>query len=166
MAGNNFQSLLFCFFKNGQYLQFPLFADVSASEIVYIRKLNLPNAAGIFVPAYWIVAQDPKSLNFDSYYVTGNEESTLVVFAAELNALSDANNFTVYTGLQKMYGVDVLQDLNSSIVINDLWTKDRIFDGDNATTIYLNIQTDLIYQQVVVSGDQTLAGPYYYQTYL
>lgn len=165
---DNFQSLLFAYFKDGQYVQFPLFEDLGASQIVYIRQLNCPDANGTLIPSFMIVAQDPKSLQAHVYYVqTQNYLSSLALLQTALNALSTQNSFTLYTGLRKIDAFDVIGDYNQPVLISDLHAQGRKYDvNSNQTIITINIQTNLIYTKIYVDGDQTTAGDYYYNTYL
>lgn len=161
-TSNNFQSLLYCIFKNGQYVSYPFFQDADAANILYIRKPTngIPNASGTLVPGFIIYTQNSKGLEDNIYYIEGYL-STLAQFLTELNALSTQNSFTQYTGLLKIGAFDVVED---GIIINDLQCQDnRIYnvDEDN-TTIMVNSATDLQYLRITVDGDQTNAGDYYY----
>lgn len=161
-TSNNFQSLLYCIFKNGQYVEYPFFQDASAANILYIRKPTngIPDADGNLVEGFIIYTQDSKGLTENVYYVHGYL-TTLAQFLTELNALSTQNSFTQYTNLLKIGAFDVVED---GIIINDLQCQDnRIFnvDEDN-TTIMVNSATDLTYLRITVDGDQTSSGDYYY----
>ncbi len=161
-TSNNFQSLLYCIFKNGFYVNYPFFQDASAQNILYIRKPTngVPNSAGVLVPGFIIYTQDSKGLQDNVYYVQGYL-STLAQFLTELNALSTQNSFTQYSNLLKIGAFDVVE---AGIIINDLQCQDnRIYNVDeNTTTIMVNSATDLQYLRITVSGDATSAGAYFY----
>lgn len=167
-TSNNFLSMLFAFFKDGVYETFPLFEDLSAEQIIYIRKLDLPNEENVLTPSYLVAAQDEKNIRYHQYYVgVGSFYPTLASLLADLNALSTANSFTLYTGLKKMDGVPVIGDLNGSIIVNDKFCNTRKYNvNEDATYIYTDIKQGIYYTQIVVDGDQTSAGNYYYDTYL
>ena len=163
MAGNNFQSLLYCVFKNGQYVDYPFFQDASAQNIIYIRQLDIPDSTGTLVNGFYILTQDSKGVQNNVYYVVGYL-NTLGQFQTELNALSTQNSFTLYTGLLRIDAFEVVGDLNGDIIINDLQSQDnRIYNVDRDETIVtVNNATNLIYTQIVLDGDQTNAGGYFY----
>jgi len=164
---NNFLSLLFAFKKNDHYYTFPLFEDVAATNIVYVRLQDLPNADGVLVPAFYIVAQNPKGNQYDTYYVsTNNFLSTLALLQTQLNNLGQQNSFTLYDDLQKINAFEVTP-AGQQVLISDLWTKSRKYNVDeNNTWIYTITQTNIQYDLFIVDGDATTAGNYYYNTYL
>lgn len=161
-TSNNFQSLLYVIFKNGQYVSYPFFQDASAANILYIRKPTngIPNASGTLVPGFIIYTQDSKGLTENVYYVQGYL-STLAQFLTELNALSTQNSFTLYPDLLMIGAFDVVE---GGIIINDLQSQDnRIYNVDaDTTSIMVNSATELTYTRIIVDGDATNAGDYYY----
>lgn len=164
---NNFLSLLFAFKKNDHYYTFPLFEDVAATNIVYVRQELLPNADGVLVNAFYIVAQNPKGNQFDTYYVnTTNFLANLTLLQTQLNGLGQQNSFTLYNDLLKVNAFEV-PTAGQQILISDLWTKSRKYNVDEDNTwIYTITQTNIQYDLFIVDGDATTAGNYYYNTYL
>lgn len=167
-TSNNFLNMLFAYFKDGQYYTFPLFEDLSAEQIIYIRKLNLPDENNNLVPSYYVVAQDEKNIRPHVYYVTVSDfYSSLALLNTALNAISTANSFTLYTDLEKIDGVPVVGDLGGSIIVNDKFCNTRKYNvNEDSTYILTDLKQSIYYTQIVVDGDQTTAGNYYYDTYL
>jgi hypothetical protein len=166
MASNNFLSLLFCFNKNGQYVQFPVFQDLGSTSIVYVTQQMKPDANGVPVSTFVIVAQNPKSYQFDTYWVGSNNFlANLTLLQTALNGITQQNSFTLYTDWQTLQNFEQYTT-GQSILISDLYTKNRFYVvNEDRTDITVNVETDLIYLIIGVGGDQTLAGPYYYNQY-
>lgn len=167
-TSNNFLNMLFAYFKDGQYQTFPLFEDLSAEQIISIRKLDLPDETNTLVPSFLVVAQNEKSIIPHTYYVTQTGfYSSLSPLLTALNALSTANSFTLYTDLESIDGVPVIGDLAGSIIVNDKFCNTRKYNvNEDNTVIYTDLKQSLYYTPIVVGGDQTTAGDYYYNTYL
>lgn len=165
---NNFLSLLFAYFKDGQYNTFPLFEDIGMAQIAYIRKLNLPNENNTLTPSFLVVAQDEKNIRYHQIYVTQTSfYNDLSVLATAMNAVSTANSFTTYTDLESIDGFAATGDLGGGIIINDAFSQGRKYNvAEDNTVIPVDLKQGLYYQKIVVGGDQTVAGPYYYNTYL
>lgn len=166
MADNNFLNLLFCFWKQGQYVDFPLFQDLGATSIVYITQQDKPAADGTLQSTFVIVAQDPKSYQFFTYWVKSDDFlGTLAELQTMLNALGQQNSFTLYTNWETLQNFEQYVT-GQSILISDLWTKSRVYVvNEDRTDITLDVQSDLVYLIIGVGGDATTAGPYYYNEY-
>lgn len=160
--------MLFAYFKDGQYNTFPLFEDLAASQIVYIRKLNLPNANNTLIPSFLVVAQDEKNIRYHQYYVTVSDfYSSLSLLNTALNAISTANSFTLYSDLESIDTFAAVGDLGGGIIVNDAFCQTRKYNVDNDNTVITtDIKQGVYYTQIVVGGDQSTAGDYYYSEYL
>ena len=167
-TSNYYLNMLFAYFKDGQYLTFPLFEDLAVEQIVYIRQLNLPDATNTLVPSFLVVAQDEKNIRYHQYYVGQNYfYSSLALLNTAINAISTANSFTLYTGLESIDGFAATGDLGGSIIVNDKFGQIRKYNVDKDNTlITVDIKQSVYYTKIVVAGDQTTAGNYYYDTYL
>lgn len=167
-TSNNFLNMLFAYFKDGQYITFPLFEDLAAEQIIYIRKLDLPYNDNTLTSSFLVVAQDEKNIVYHQYYVqTGSFYPTLTSLNDALNALSTANSFTLYTDLESIDGVTVIGDIAGNIIVNDKFCQTRKYNvNESNTVITTDIKQGVYYTTIVVDGDQTIAGAYYYDTYL
>ena len=166
---NNFLSILYAFWENGNYKQFPYFKDYSAAQIVMVRALTVPNYINgsntpTPTPALVVTEQNPKSLTANVAYLALGEYNSLNALQTALDALNSGNCYTLYTGLQSIDGFDNIQDNGGSILLADAAVITRIFDGNNTTTLTVNTNNSLVYTTVKVSGDQSNAGTYYYNT--
>lgn len=175
MAVSNFLEGIFVFWKNGAYLTPPVsnqpnFSDIPAGQILYIRKYPYPDINGTLINAYLFVVQNPKSLQPDFYYLQAkNYEPTLNAIQTNLNALglTLGNSFSLYDSLQQApVPFPVITDYNGAVLINDAWVRTRKYDAtNNVTYIPLNVIQGLEYLTILVGGDQTTTGSYYYLYY-
>jgi hypothetical protein len=164
---NNFLSILYAFWENGSYLQFPVFKDYSARQVVMVRQINVPSSAGAqpITPALVVIEQNPKSLTWNEAHLALGEYNSLNALQTALDALNSGNCYTLYTGLVSINKFDNISDAGGSILLADDAVIERIYNvSKNQTSLIVNIINDLIYTEVIVSGDQTNAGTYYYNT--
>jgi hypothetical protein len=69
--------------------------------------------------------------------------------------------------LEKLDGVPVIGDLAGSIIVNDKFCNTRKYNvNEDSTYIFTDIKQSIYYTQIVVDGDQTSAGSYYYSDYI
>lgn len=176
MAVPNFLEGLFVIWKNGEYISpapisnNPNFSDIPAGQIIYVRKYNYPDINGTDIPCYFMVVQNPKSLQPDYYYIqVKNFIPSLNALQVYLNALglTLGNSFSLYSALlQAPVPFDCIADYNGAILINDSFVRPRKYDpGDNVTYIPLNVIQNVEYLTILVGGDQSIGGSYYYGYY-
>src|ERR1700721_557348 len=125
--GNNFASMLQAFYKNGQYVSFPFFQDVSIKNIITTRYLQFPDVNGNLQQCFQFYVQNMKRLDDpDIYYVTANSSfyTNLLGIQSYLTSQNAGTSFTLYTGLLEFPvpfnpTAQPVGDFNGTIVLND-----------------------------------------------
>ncbi len=166
-TSNNYLSLLFAFWGSQTgYKTFPVFQDLDANQILFIRLQTVKALDGADVPAFVVTAQDRLGVNQIYYWITTDDfVASLAALQTLLNSTSTQNSFTLYTNLQKVQNFEVFTT-GESILISDLHCTGRIYNvGDDSTVITTDSPNNLIYTQITVDGDQTTSALYYYNVY-
>ena len=164
---NNFLSILYCFWEDSIYTTFPVFRDYSARQVAMVRLLNVPASSGAqpITPSLVVIEQNPKSLTWHEAHLALGEYSSLTALQTALDALNSGNCYTLYTGLYSIDKFDNIQDSGGSILLCDDFVITRTYIvATNQTSLIVNLGNALIYTEVIVSGDQTNSGTYYYNT--
>ena len=164
-SSNNMISLYGCIDANGYPIPYnnPLLQDITPANLVAVLLENVTNWEGNSVPCFKLFYASPKSLSYSYFFLPVTDAlPTLTQFLADLQGLSAANMFSLYTNLQAINDAPQSVQTNGFIANDDL-TMSRVYNpGSDNTDVYLCIVNDLQYDKFTVDSDQTTAGGYSY----
>jgi hypothetical protein len=186
-TGSNMLEGIFVFWSNGNYLtppvsNMPTFGDIPIAQIVYVRFKQLPNINGTLINAFQVFVNNPKAIGntqglSELWIQAQNFLPSLQALQTYLNTsgINPVNSFSLYSGLlQVPIPFQAVGDYQSGILLNDNFTMlPRKYhpedpnspNGTGVTYLKLNVINPVEYLQIMVNGDQTSSGGYYYSYY-
>ena len=135
--------------------------DLATEKIAYVSVVKAKTPDNRTVDAFEIVCPNLKGVTPDVYLLEVNAShcASIDAFFTGLTTISADTTFTKYTSLLSIDGSSVA---SKSVIINDLYTKNRRYVPVRGTLVFVDIHNAYQAKEFLFLGNQTVAGTYTY----
>lgn len=139
----------------------PNLTDLATEKVAYVSVVKAKMQDNTIVDAFEIICPNIKGATPDVYLlkVEAGHCADIDAFFTGLTTITADTTFTKYTSLLSVDGASVA---SKSVIINDLYTKNRRYVPAKGTYVFVDIHNAYQAKEFLFLGNQTVAGTYTY----